>query len=61
MELRKPDRKYLDSIELKPTAFSRAAADPETTEHFEGILDDWCNQVEHLLEDGEANRRASSP
>lgn len=57
MELRKPDRKYIDTIELKPTAFSRAAADPEITEHFESILDDWCNQVEHLLEDGEANRK----
>ena len=56
MELRKPDKKYLE-IELKPTAFTRAAADTETAEHFEQVLDDWCVQVERLLEEGEGSRK----
>ena len=57
VELRKPERKYIDSIELSPKGFTKAAADAEVSDAFETIIDDWCSQVERLLEDGEGNRK----
>ena len=57
VELRKPERKYMDTIELSPKGFTKAASDADVSDYFESIIDDWCVQVERLLEDGEANRK----
>ena len=57
VELRKPEKKYLDQIELKPQAFNRAATDTEVVEYFEGVLEDWCAQTERLLDEGEGSRK----
>jgi dynein heavy chain len=46
----KPDKKYVDSLELRPQAFNRAATEPEIAEHIEGVLEDWCERTEALLE-----------
>ena len=48
-----PDQKYVRSIDLKPRAFSDAAADQETARHFEEILTDWCDKTEALLDASE--------
>lgn len=40
IELQKPEQQYVDSIELKAAAFSRAANDEAVLQHF--------NQVSHL-------------
>jgi dynein heavy chain len=37
VELRKPDKRYVDTIELKPQAFNKAAGDAETADHFEQV------------------------
>lgn len=39
----------MDAIELKPQAFSKAAADTDCLSHMEGILDGWNSQVDRLL------------
>ena len=53
IELKKPEKKFVDTIpELKPNALSRAAADNETLEHFEHVLENWCKETERLLDDG---------
>lgn len=57
VELKKPEKKYLDQIELKPQVFNRAATDAETVEYFEGVLDDWCVQTQRLLDEGEGSRK----
>eukprot|EP00217_Crustomastix_stigmatica_P013603 CAMPEP_0183798542 /NCGR_PEP_ID=MMETSP0803_2-20130417/19119_1 /TAXON_ID=195967 /ORGANISM="Crustomastix stigmata, Strain CCMP3273" /LENGTH=4519 /DNA_ID=CAMNT_0026043227 /DNA_START=42 /DNA_END=13598 /DNA_ORIENTATION=- len=56
VELRKPDKHYVDTIELRQQMFNKAASDPEIAKHFEEVLADWCTQVEKLLEEGESNR-----
>ena len=53
VELIGPDQKYVNSIDLKPQAFSDAAADQETARHFEEILTDWCDKTEALLDASE--------
>eukprot|EP00898_Chlorokybus_atmophyticus_P005691 jgi/Chlat1/6122/Chrsp409S05665 len=56
VELRKPDRRWLDTIEMKAAGFNRAAADNECMEHVENVLEEWCGQVERLLEDGSSEQ-----
>jgi dynein heavy chain, axonemal len=51
IELDVPDRRFVDAIDLKPQALSKAAGDPETLEHMERILDSWISQTERLLND----------
>jgi dynein heavy chain len=59
VDLMKPDKKYVDSIDLRPQSFNRAATEPEIAEHIEGVLEDWCTRTEALLEQGEGSRKES--
>eukprot|EP00884_Botryococcus_braunii_P007425 jgi/Botrbrau1/16684/Bobra.0317s0002.1 len=54
MELREPDAAITHPIELKPTAFSRAANDPAVLGHCTEILSTWCKQLEGLLTETES-------
>lgn len=63
VELKKPDANYM-SIDLKPAAFNKAAADSKTSGHFEMLLNNWCDQVEQLLDQSDndasgAHRKAT--
>eukprot|EP00854_Cymbomonas_tetramitiformis_P001067 gene1068-1616_t len=60
VELRKPEDKFINSIELKPAAFNKAATDVKTAEYFESVLHDWCVQVEKILDEGETQMKKSS-
>ena len=60
VELIAPDLKYVNSIDLKPQAFSDASADPSTAAHFETILTDWCDKTEALLDASEESYAMSA-
>ena len=60
VELIGPDQKYVNSIDLKPQAFSDASADPSTAAHFETILTDWCDKTEALLDASEESYAMSA-
>lgn len=49
VELRKPDTKYTDHHELKPSAFAAAAADEDCLRALEDCLQEWCSETEGLL------------
>eukprot|EP00002_Diphylleia_rotans_P028875 TRINITY_DN5840_c0_g1_i3.p1 TRINITY_DN5840_c0_g1~~TRINITY_DN5840_c0_g1_i3.p1 ORF type:complete len:4482 (-),score=987.95 TRINITY_DN5840_c0_g1_i3:157-13602(-) len=57
IELTKPDRKF--EVENKQPAFNRAATDPEILMHYEGILEDWCKQMERLVTESDIGRKES--
>lgn len=57
IELRKPDKKYLE-IDSKQ-GHARAAQDLQIVEYFESIVEDWCQQTEKLLAESE-NRSSES-
>ncbi|GBG77441.1 hypothetical protein CBR_g23890 [Chara braunii] len=57
VELKKADKKWLEFVELKPSSFTKAAADSEILDHVEQVLDDWCTQTEKLLSEGEMARK----
>lgn len=57
VELRKPDKRIVDNIELKQHSLTRAASQPEAAEHVERVLDDWCAQVSRMLDDTDSTRR----
>ena len=58
VELRKPDRKFVE-MELKPNTFNKIAQDTDATAHFEAILDDWCLQTEKMLDEGDTPYKVS--
>eukprot|EP00854_Cymbomonas_tetramitiformis_P002070 gene2070-2767_t len=60
LDLRKPDEKHMTSISVKPSGFNTAANDPKIANYFEGILQEWCTQVDKLLEEGEKQIEKSS-
>ena len=55
--LKRPDNLF--DIENKATAFGRAAGEPQIVTAFEAIADDWCNEVEKLLSEGNNARDES--
>ena len=57
-ELAKPDRAYVDSIELKPLAFKEAAEDPTTLKHLDEVLEKWVATAEATLAEGQADEVA---
>jgi len=57
IELRRPDRKF--EVENKPQSFARHANDPSYAEHYETVLDSWCDQASKLLAQSGENRRES--
>lgn len=46
LELRSPDPKIVRSVEIKA---HRTALSPEAVDHFESLLNEWCNQIERYL------------
>ena len=59
VELMKPPRKYVESIELKPAAFAAAAEDPKTAADMQMVLQDWCERTDELLSGVEDGRKES--
>eukprot|EP00002_Diphylleia_rotans_P021973 TRINITY_DN428_c1_g1_i1.p1 TRINITY_DN428_c1_g1~~TRINITY_DN428_c1_g1_i1.p1 ORF type:complete len:4548 (+),score=958.95 TRINITY_DN428_c1_g1_i1:229-13872(+) len=55
LDLQRPDRKY--EVENKQPSFNRAAADPEFLAHYESVLDEWCRQVERLIQENDNVRK----
>jgi len=55
LELQEPNPAVVGGIELRPAAFQRAAEDPETVTHLEGVLRSWIDDVGRLTDD-EARR-----
>ena len=47
LELRAPDAKLYKAVEVKS---NRTALPTEAADHFETLLDEWCNQIERYLE-----------
>lgn len=47
LELRAPDQKFYKALEVKS---HRAALPSEAVDHFETLLNDWCNQIERYLD-----------
>jgi len=56
IELRKPEDKYLDSMELKNSSFNKAASDEEMAAYFEAIMESWCADVEAILNEDSKGR-----
>ena len=48
-ELAKPDRAYVDSIELKPLAFKEAAEDPTTLKHLIDLTDELSTHLDQMF------------
>jgi dynein heavy chain len=61
VELRKPDRKVIEGIELKQQSLTRAASHPEVAEHVERVLDDWCYQVSKMLDNTDSSHQTREP
>jgi len=53
LELAFPDPKILKAIEVKS---NRTAIPVEAVAHFEGLLNEWCNQIERYLSDTDKNQ-----
>jgi hypothetical protein len=43
LELRSPDAKIIRAVEVKA---HRTALPPEAIDHFEALLNEWCNEIE---------------
>mmetsp|Transcript_22862 Transcript_22862/g.57026 ORF Transcript_22862/g.57026 Transcript_22862/m.57026 type:complete len:4419 (+) Transcript_22862:2-13258(+) len=54
LELKKPTAGI--TIENKPAAIAKAAADARFVSAYEEIVEDWCNQVDRLLAETDDNR-----
>jgi dynein heavy chain len=54
LELKKPNAGI--TIENKPAAIAKAAADTRYVSAYEEIVEDWCNQVDRLLAETDDNR-----
>eukprot|EP00606_Chrysophyceae_sp_TOSAG23-5_P000883 GSChrysophyteH2.ASY1.ANO1.1544.1 assembled CDS len=52
LELTYPDAKIIKAIEVKS---NRTAIPVEAVNHFEGLLNEWCNQIERYLADTDKN------
>jgi dynein heavy chain len=59
VELKKPDAKFVTTIDLKPAAFNKAASDNKVAGHFEMVLNNWCEQVERLLDQSDSKGTAA--
>ena len=46
LELRSPDPKIIKAVEVKG---HRTALPPDAVDHFESLLNEWCNQIEKYL------------
>merc|ERR1712086_566751 len=52
LELKFPDPKIIKAIEVKS---NRTAIPVEAVNHFESLLNEWCNQIERYLADTDNN------
>lgn len=53
VELAKPAARYVESIDLKPQAFNRAAADPECCNHMDETLERWVEDTLAMLDESQ--------
>lgn len=54
VELKLPQPPH-DKIEQKPAAYAKAAKDPDVLEHFQGIVNSWCETITKYVDNDESN------